>query len=130
MKNTMSPKQATKLRAKLKQNMLKKRTKEHLLHLNQALTEKMGQMERFVEFGKLASSLFHDLATPLTALSLSLREIKSRNGPSTKESEKYLNQAIALSRKIEVILVNGRRQLQSDDLNNRQKNLKLLLKIK
>lgn len=113
-----SLKRATKSESDLKQerDLLETRVEERTAQLKQAQFEKISQMEKFVEFGKLASGLFHDLANPLTALSISMRQIKTAAGASTEKSEEYLNQAFVVSRKMEDFLVSARKQLQNDEL--------------
>jgi signal transduction histidine kinase len=110
---------ARKSESELKQerDLLEIRVEERTSELKQAQLEKLAQMEKFVEFGKLSSGLFHDLANPLTALSLNLKQIKETTNSSTKQSEEYLQQAFAASRKVESFLVNAKKQLQSEESN-------------
>lgn len=72
-----SLKRARKSEAELKteRDQLEVRVKERTEELRQAEMEKLAQTYRFVEFGRLASGLFHDLMNPLTALSLNLENI-------------------------------------------------------
>lgn len=116
-----SLKRAKKSEFELKQerDSLETKVEERTAQLKQAQFEKISQMEKFVEFGKLASGLFHDLANPLTALSISMRQIKTSAGSSTEKSEEYLNQAFNVSRKMEDFLVTARKQLQNDGLQRR-----------
>jgi signal transduction histidine kinase len=60
---------------KEERDLLEVRVAERTEALRQAQLEKMEQSYRFVEFGRIASGIFHDLANPLTALSLNLDSI-------------------------------------------------------
>lgn len=53
-------------------DQLEKRIQERTEELRMAQLEQLSQAYRFVEFGRLASGLFHDLLNPLTAVSLTL----------------------------------------------------------
>lgn len=56
-------------------DLLEVRVEERTRELRQAEIEKMSQAYHFVEFGRLAGSVFHDLMNPLTALSLNIDSI-------------------------------------------------------
>lgn len=60
---------------KEERDQLEIRVKERTEELRKAELERMSQAYKFVEFGRLAGSIFHDLASPLTALSLNLESI-------------------------------------------------------
>jgi signal transduction histidine kinase len=68
--------------------------------------EKTLELQRFAEFGRLTSGLIHDLANPLTAVSLNLEQI---NGPKSDEVE----QAKMGVRFLEQYISSAREQLQS-----------------
>lgn len=53
---------------------VEKRTKE----LMEEQAEKMTQLYRFAEFGRISSSMFHDLINPLNAVSLNVEKLKNR----------------------------------------------------
>ena len=65
---------------KEERDMLEVRVEERTSELRKAEMEKIAQAYRFVEFGRLASGLFHDLMNPLTALSLNIERI-AHSGP-------------------------------------------------
>lgn len=65
---------------KEERDQLEVRVQERTEELRKAELERMSQAYRFVEFGRLAGSIFHDLASPLTALSLNLESIGTRAG--------------------------------------------------
>ncbi len=60
---------------KEERDLLEVRVQERTEELQAVQLEKMRQAYRFVEFGRLAAGLFHDLMSPLTALSLNIENI-------------------------------------------------------
>lgn len=60
--------------------LLEVRVVERTEELRKAELERMSQAYRFVEFGRLAGSVFHDLTSPLTALSLNIDSIAKGAG--------------------------------------------------
>lgn len=75
---------ARKSEASLKQerDLLEVRVEERTRELRQAELERMTQAYRFVEFGRLASGIFHDLMNPLAGLTLNIERIA--NGTDSK----------------------------------------------
>lgn len=60
------------------QENLEKKVLERTRDLEQAQAEQTIELYRFAEFGKLSSSLLHDLANPLTSVSMNLDELSHR----------------------------------------------------
>lgn len=103
---------------------VEKRTKE----LRDAQAEKLGQLYRFAEFGRISSGLFHDLLNPLQAVSLNMEKIKSNKekedirshleqiGKQTgaaplSEVVGYVDSAIRSAKKLEDLVLAVRKQL-------------------
>jgi signal transduction histidine kinase len=84
---------------------VEERTKE----LKETQMEKMAQMYRFAEFGRLSSGLFHDLINPLNALSLNIEKIKG------EESKPHLDKAIMAAKKMEDFINAIRKQMSKQD---------------
>lgn len=87
--------------------------------LRQAQLEKISQMYRFVEFGRLASGLFHDLSTPLNLVSLNLeillQESKHHQREELRAIQKYLDRAQFGTKKLESFIAAARKQLQNEN---------------
>lgn len=62
---------------KEERDMLEIRVDERTRELQKTQMEKIAQLSRFAEFGRLSSGLFHDLVNPLTAVSLNIEKMKS-----------------------------------------------------
>lgn len=77
--------------------------------------EKVAQLYRSAEFGRLASGLFHDLMNPLHALIGTIDHIKSGHH-TISEAEHYLTKSIAASRRMGEFLTSIRKQLGRHDI--------------
>ena len=83
------------------------RTKE----LKEVQAEKMAQLYRFAEFGRISSGLFHDLINPLNAVSLNL----GKTDGSAEETKQYVGNAVRAAKKLEDLVVAVRRQLAREE---------------
>lgn len=86
--------------------------------LRKAQIEKLSQVYRFTEFGKLASGLFHDFMTPLNIVSLSLENMKSQTKKGISQDEiddiqQHLQRAVYGTQRLERFIAIARRQLQN-----------------
>jgi signal transduction histidine kinase len=107
-----------RLEAETYENNLKKerdsfedKFKERSLQLKLAQTEKISQLYRFCEFGKLSSGLFHDLINPLTAVSLNLQQIKQHDPQADNAG---LDQALAAAAKMEEFILSIKKQIKKE----------------
>jgi two-component system C4-dicarboxylate transport sensor histidine kinase DctB len=85
---------------------------ERTAELRQAEAEKINQLYRLAEFGRLSSGIFHDLINPLTAVSLNLEQIKDQSENKISSAKSYLGQALIATRKMEDLIASIKRQLQ------------------
>ncbi len=83
------------------------RTKE----LKEVQAEKMAQLYRFAEFGRISSGLYHDLINPLNAVSLNLGKT---DGPA-EETKQYVGNAVRAAKKLEDLVVAVRKQLAREE---------------
>lgn len=63
---------------KVERDSLEIKVEERTMELKEAQAEKMTQLYRFAEFGRLSSGLFHDLINPLNAVSLNIGQLKNQ----------------------------------------------------
>lgn len=81
--------------------------------------DKMAQLYRFAEFGRLSAGLFHDLMNPLNAVSLNMEKVKSRGENLSVQPDKiamdetkaYLDRAISAAKNMEDFIVAVRKQI-------------------
>jgi signal transduction histidine kinase len=83
------------------------RTQE-LLNLE---AEKIKQLYRLAEFGRLSSGIFHDLINPLTAVSLNLEQIKTETDNKVISAKSYLNQALLATNKMADLITSIKKQI-------------------
>ena len=101
---------------KEERDSLEIKVEERTREIKEMQMEKMGQLYRFAEFGKLSSGLFHDLSNPLTAASLNMEIVK--NNGSTRESEEvraYVDRALSATRKMEDFVTAVRKQISKQE---------------
>lgn len=73
--------------------------------------EKINQLYRLAEFGRLSSGIFHDLINPLTAVSLNLEQIKTQANTQISDAKSYLNQALLATHKMESLISSIKKQI-------------------
>lgn len=59
--------------------LLEVKVKERTQELEKAQVEKMMDLQRFAEFGRLSSTLMHELANPLMAVSIDLEQLEGKS---------------------------------------------------
>jgi len=113
-----SLKRARQSEAELKQerDLLEAKVEQRTKELKQAQMEKMMQLYRFAEFGRLSSGMFHDLINPLTAVSLNLELVKKTCNTKIHNTKSYLARAISAAKRMEIFITAIRKQI------TRQKN--------
>ncbi len=76
--------------------------------------EKISQLYRLAEFGRLSSGIFHDLINPLTAVSLNLEQVKIEGEQKLVSAKSYLTQAILATSRMEGMIVSIKKQIQKE----------------
>ena len=89
---------------------VEKRTRE-ILALEE---EKIRQLYRFAEFGRLSSGVFHDLINPLSAVSLNLEQISAETSSQVASAKAHLNQAIMATHKMEGLIAGIKKQISRE----------------
>lgn len=88
-------------------NLLEIKVKERTRELEAAQVEKTRELYRFAEFGRMSASLLHDLANPLTAVSLNFGQLENGNNTDTMN---YVRDGIT---HMEQYVQSARRQLRN-----------------
>lgn len=85
--------------------------------------EKITQLYRFVELGRMSTGLFHDLSNPLTLVSLNLDKIRRQNKKGQNidfsETKIHLQRALSGTRRLEQFILAARRQVQNKDIEKK-----------
>lgn len=88
---------------KKERDSLEIKVAERTRQLQKAQMEKMKQLNRFAEFGRLSAGLFHDLVNHLTAVSLIFETLKQReagDSPHFSQARSNMDKAIKATRKM------------------------------
>jgi two-component system C4-dicarboxylate transport sensor histidine kinase DctB len=115
-----SLKRARKSEAELKEerDSLEVKVEQKSKELQRAQMEKISQIHRFAEFGRLSSGLFHDLANPLSALAMKIEEVKfNKDGASFKEMESNLEDARKTAIRIEKLIGSIKKQISNQEVS-------------
>mgnify|MGYP000853273408 CR=1 FL=1 len=87
---------------------------EKTQELELAQKEKVSQLYRFAEFGRLSSGLFHDVVNPLTAISLNLQTINNSIHPDLPVVKEDIDRAITASQRMESLISTVSRQVRPE----------------
>jgi signal transduction histidine kinase len=99
---------------KLERDSLEIRIEERTKELKAAQLEKVSQLYKFVEFGRLSSGIFHDILNPLTTMALSVEELQKEGGAAGPEAREGLERALRASKRIESFIQTAKKQLDSE----------------
>lgn len=105
---------------KKERDLLEVKIEERTQELKRAQLEKMAQLYRFAEVGRLTSGLFHDLVNPLSIVSLNLDALnaksKSLHLQEMPDIRPLLKRAIRGTHKLEEFIKTTRQQLQHQEV--------------
>lgn len=87
---------------------------ERTKQLRQTAADKINQLYRLAEFGRLSSGIFHDLINPLTAVSLNLEQVKDNSSDNISPAKQYLNQALLATQRMENLIAGIKKQIQRE----------------
>ncbi len=96
---------------KEERDTLETKVEQRSKELKEAQAEKMSQLYRFAEFGRISSGLFHDLINPLNAVSLNL----GKTDGTPEETKEYVGNAVRAAKKLEDLVVAVRKQLAREE---------------
>ncbi len=99
---------------KKERDNLEIKVQERTAQLRRAESEKISQLYRLAEFGRLSSGIFHDLVNPLTAISLNLGLVEENNQRNIANAKSCLAQAMSATKKIEGMVSSIKKQLQKE----------------
>lgn len=111
---------------KKERDQLEIKIEERTRDLKKAQIDRVIQLYRFAEFGRLSSGFFHDLANPLTAVSLSLGQIRDSEKVELTEAKESLQCAISAAKRMENFITAIRKQIKNQ---GEEKNFSLTEEI-
>jgi signal transduction histidine kinase len=104
--------QESETQLKQERDSLEIRVLERTQQLRQSETEKLNQLYRLAEFGRLSSGIFHDLINPLTAIALNLEQVNGHDELKIFNAQSCLNQALVATHKMEGLIASIKKQIQ------------------
>ena len=113
LEKSLTRAQTSEAELKQERDLLEIKVAERTAEIKRLQIEKMGQLYRLAEFGRLASGIFHDLIGPLTALNLSLAQAHKEEAAALSQPYLYLQQSLRAAKKIEDLILALRKQLRS-----------------
>lgn len=112
-----------------------KKNNEKPFNIDENWQEKINNLYRFAEFGRISAGIFHDLINPLTIVSLNLEQlakIELANNNQLKETRGHLEEALIATKKMENLLTYIKQylgQANVKSLFNLEKEIKTTIKI-
>ena len=97
----------------LERDSLEIKVEERTRELKTLQAERVAELSRFAEFGKLSSGIFHDLMNPLHAVIANVSQMESGT-LEVSEVKTYLEKAVYASRRMGDFLGSIRKQLQTN----------------
>lgn len=118
MEKSLQRARASEQDLKIERDNLEITVLERTKALRESERERMRELYRFAEFGKLSGGIFHDLLNPLTAVSLSVQKLSNETAEENTNQEVVdsLKTAVSATRKMEQFMATVRKQLQSNDM--------------
>ena len=92
-------------------DLLEVRVQRRTDELREAQAEKVAQLYRFSEFGRLATGIFHDLINPLTAVSLNVNALNVDDPKKVEETKRFVSKAVNATKRIEDLLHTAQKQI-------------------
>lgn len=98
-------------------DLLEIKVEQRTQELKQLQVERISQLYRFAEFGRLASGLFHDLINPLTSLSLHVEKLNQVPDAPVAETKHYLERAVHLTKRMDNFMRGVGKQIQNQEFD-------------
>lgn len=127
LRNALSSLQISEKNLKHEKDFLEKRVAERTKEIQEMEAEKISQLYRLAEFGRISSGIFHDLINPLTAISLNLEQMQCQGNIHLSGTKACLNQAIIASNKMEDLINSIKKSINKE---NEKKAFSPIVEIK
>jgi signal transduction histidine kinase len=97
-------------------NIINKRFEKQLEKIKNEYLFKVSKNQKYAEFGKISSELFHEIANPLTSLNLNIEGFKKQLSyvPELKQFRENLEHATLTAKKIAEMISVIRKQISDD----------------
>jgi signal transduction histidine kinase len=118
IKKSLHRAQASEAALMEERDSLEMKVQERTRELQRLQAEQVAQLHPLVEFGRLASGFFHDLASPLTAISLNLEQL-TRVPLDPQNARGHADRAFHATKRAESYLKAVRNQVQQREILTR-----------
>lgn len=100
---------------KIERDQLEIKIAERTNELKKSQLEKVADMYKLVEFGRLSSGIFHDLMSPLNAVAICVEQL-SKGDIKKSDIQKYVSLAVNASRRMQNFLHKAGKQIKDHSL--------------
>jgi two-component system C4-dicarboxylate transport sensor histidine kinase DctB len=103
---------------RLERDSLEERVAERTAEIKDLELKRVSDLYRFAEFGKLSSGIFHDLANPLTAVSISIENLRADGTGSvikSKDVQEQIARAVTATKKMDSLIRTIGKQIKSHE---------------
>lgn len=107
----------SEIELKKERDLLEIRVKKRTQELKEVQEEKMVQIYRFAEFGRIASGIFHDLVNPLTAVGLNIEHLRKKYHGNDKKIDADLEKLESGIKQVKGFTKAAGRQIQNQEIN-------------
>lgn len=114
---------------KEERDLLEVRVEKRTRQLKEIQLEKISNLYRFVEFGRLATGLFHDLMNPITAVSLNIETLDKN---ASDDIKKDLDRVVIASKRMNSFMQAIKKQIQNQEIQTHfsiQKEIEQVIQI-
>ncbi len=114
IEKSLSRARRSEVALRAERDSLERKVEERTAELKEAQAQKMSQLYRFAEFGRLSSGLFHDLASPLSAVVLNVNALNDEEHAGIKPLKEDVKRAMIASDRMASLLSAIRKQVRTD----------------
>lgn len=100
---------------KKQKDFLEIKVEERTRELKKSQLQRISQVYRFAEFGKLASGFFHDLMNPLASMSLHIEQMDASGGSQATDAREKFSGVLDAAKRMEHFIQGIRKQLADQD---------------
>ena len=90
---------------------------ERTREIRQIQMERISNIYRMAEFGKMSSGFFHDIVNHLTSVSLYMGELRDKSSGRADDLKAYSEKAYENSKRMESFILAIRKQIQNQEVN-------------
>lgn len=114
LENSLKNLRVAEVALKKERTLLEEKVQKRTNQLREAQMEKISDLYRFAEFGRLSSGLFHDLLNHLTAVTFSVKEMEPKD--KAPETAINLERANNAAKRMENFILAVRKQIENQEI--------------